>query len=434
MEESLTIKKDNKNGSLKEALLNAFSNILFLFCLWLMSLLLPKLTSEGFEAAGVFTMCLSVANIATAISTYNITSFYSSDTNKRFKDEHYFYFGIMTSLISLAVCFAMCFIYRYTAEVLWSVVLYYCFKLFDNFSLILRASLQRAGRLTYFCYSLIARSLLSIGIFCLVLYFSQSLIITMGVLAGFGLLYFVFVDLLLTKKFCKTIFVFNKDVFKTAASLFILALPVCIYGLSFAAIPSIPRLMYEGIFHNKTLLGYFGTMAAITVLIQAATTALMLPFVPKLANFYKEGKKKEFIMLETKLVGFVFVFIVIAFVMVLFLGDWALKLVYGEDILQYSSVFKWIVLATGLQSIVVVMSDTVTAMRKLKLLTIASLSGVALMGSLMYVLISNFEMYGIVYVYFISYGIIALILLGTIIYSISKMKCFGKNGGVEYGK
>lgn len=421
MEDQVIEQKDNKKSGL-EALLNAFSNILFLFCLWLMSLLLPKLTADGFEAAGIFTMCLSVANIATAISTYNILSFYSSDTEKRFKDEHYFYFGIMTTLISLIVCFVMCFIYGYTAEVLWSVVLYYCFKLFDNFSYILRASLQRAGKLTVFCYSLIVRSILSIGIFCLALYFSQSLVLTMGILAIFGLFYFVFVDLLLTRKYCKTIFTFNKQVFKTASSLFILALPVCIYGLSFAAIPSIPRLMYENIFHDKTLLGYFGTMAAVTVLIQAATAALMLPFVPKLANFYKEKNNKEFVKLEAKLLGFVSVFILIAFFMVFFLGDWALKLVYGEAILEYSGIFKWIVLATGLQSLVVVMSDTVTAMRKLKLLTIASLCGVALMGALMYPLIKAFEMYGIVYVYYISYGVIAAILLTTIIYSVIKSK------------
>lgn len=424
MEEE-TIQKDViDSGSLKESLLNAFSNILFLFCLWLMSLLLPKLTSEGFEAAGIFTMCLSVANIATAISTYNILSFYSSDTKKRFNDEHYFYFGIMTSLISLIVCVVICFIYGYqnTAEIFWSVVLYYCFKLFDNFSYILRASLQRAGKLTSFCYSLIARSLLSIGIFCLVLYFSQSLIITMGVLAVFGLLYFLCVDLMITKKYCKTIFLFNKDVFKKASSLFILALPVCIYGLSFAAIPSIPRLMYENIFHDATLLGYFGTMAAVTVLVQAAVTALMLPFIPKISNYYKNGQRKELIKLLTVIIGAVLALSAIAFVMIVFLGDWALKLVYGEEILKYSDVFKWIMLGTGLQSLVVVLSDTTTALRKLKMLTIASLSGVVAMASTMYVLISNFGMYGIVYVYFISYGVIALMLIITIVFAIYNTK------------
>ena len=179
--------------------------------------------------------------------------------------------------------------------------------------------------------------------------------------------------------------------------------------------------MYENIFHDATLLGYFGTMAAVTVLVQAAVTALMLPFIPKISNYYKNGQRKELIKLLTVIIGAVLALSAIAFVMIVFLGDWALKLVYGEEILKYSDVFKWIMLGTGLQSLVVVLSDTTTALRKLKMLTIASLSGVVAMASTMYVLISNFGMYGIVYVYFISYGLIAIILITTITFSIYKM-------------
>lgn len=415
------VKQDNKRTT-KEVVINTFSSLLFYFCMWLMTLVLPKLSSDGFTTAGIFTICLSIANIATAFSTYNISVYISSDSKKDFSDEHYFYFGLTTTIISLLVSIILCLVNGYNADIFWAVVLYYGFKMFDNFTLVLRSALQRVGKLLYFNYSLIVRSILSLGIFVLVMYFSKSLIITTASLMVFGFVYFVFVDLSITRRVCPTILHLSKSIYKKAASLFVLAFPVFIYGVSSAAIPSVPRLMFENIFNNEELLGYFGTMSSITVLIQAAVSSLVLPFIPKIATMYNNQENAKFFKLVLKLLIFVIGLTIVAFLMVFFLGDWALGIVYGEGILDYSSVFKWIVIATGLQSVLVLLSDVTVAIRKLKVLLISYIIGLVFMFGFMYLLISNYSMYGIIYVYYICYSIVSIMLFVNLFISMKNNK------------
>lgn len=413
----------------KDTITNTISNITFLFCLWLMSMLLPKITGNGFGDAGIFTICLSISNICTAVSTYNITSFFSSDVKKKYKNNIYIYFSFLTTGISLLLSLVLCLIYGYNATVLWSVIFYYIFKACDNYSGVLKISLQRQGKMYLFNYSLFIRAILSLGVFVLSLWLSQSILFSMLCLAVFGLLYLLAIEVTMTAKVCKGTFKITKEEFKTSVTFFYLAFPVFLYGMCFAIIPSIPRLMYENIVGNQTLLGYFGTMSSVTVLIQAATTSLILPFIPKMSKDFKDGEYSKFFKTFIIMVFFVLGLTLVAFLMVFFLGDWALNLVYGSDILEYSYIFKWIVLATGLQSLVIVLADSVVAIGKQRYLLIASIIGSVIMASLSYLFIVRFDMMGLVYIYYVSYGVMFIILITLLLkhYFISKKQSAQSN-------
>ncbi len=405
----------------KEALFNTISNILFLGCLWLMTMIVPLVSQKGFETAGIFTLALSVANIATAVATYNISAFFASDVENKFKDNHYFYFGLTSTLASLVAALIVCFAYGYTGEVFWSIILYNVFKLFDNYSFITRIIYHRHGKLTTFSFLLIIRAIASLGLFAGAMLISQSILISMGILALFGLAYF-FVELFVLHKKCPGFEAFNKDVYKVSLSIFYHALPVFVYGLCFAAIVTIPRLYFNNVFNDSTLLGYFGTMSSITALIQAVASAMLLPFIPKLANSYLSKNGKELAKLLGLLSGVVIVLTAIAFLAVILLGDFALKLVYGEAILEYSSVFKWLVLAAGIQSLAIVFSDSIVSIRRFGLLMLSSVGGLAAMIVSMFLLIPRFGTYGVTYVYMISFGFALITLFLSFVNIIKKMR------------
>lgn len=408
----------------KDAMVNTIANILYLFALWLMTFLTPKI--GNFADAGVFTIALSLANICTAISTYNISIFQASDVNKKYKDNHYLYFGLTTTFISFIIALSLCFAFGYLSgpngvATFFAIFLYYVFKSAENVSLIFYVSMQRQGKMYLSGYSLLVKAVVMLGIFVGVYAISKSLVLTMGVLAVSAYLYMFLVDFTLVKKHCGNVLKIDKANFKIAMSLFAAAAAVCIYGFSFAMIPSLPRMIYEKLPSvSAEQVGYFGTMAAITVLIQAAVNALLVPFIPKITKAYNDREFKEFFKI---LAGFTLLIgglTLVAFLMVHFLGHWALTLFYGEAIGEYSSIFKWIVLATGLQTMIILLATVCISMRKKIAVAVVSLLGLAVMGGLVYPLVANFEMMGIVYVYYISYGIMALGFIGVLIYCLYK--------------
>lgn len=399
----------------KDTIANTISNLTFLFCLWLMSFLLPKLSTNGFADAGIFTICLSISNICTAVNSYGISSFFSSDVKRKYKSSIFVYFSFTTTGISLLLSLILCLVYGYNSTIIGCVLLYYVFKACDNITLVLRICLQREGKMYLYSYSLFIRALLSLGVFSLSLWLSQSLFISMLCLAILGVLYLTIVDMTLVRKKCPGAFKICAKEYKISLSMFYLIFPVFVYGFCFAIIPSIPRLIYENITGNQTLLGYFGTMSSITVLIQAATTSLILPFIPKLSKSFKDGKYTVFGKTFLGMLIAVISLTVIAFVLVCFLGDWALNLVYGSEILEYSSIFKWIVLATGLQSLVIVFGDSTVAIDRKLYLIVASVAGSIIMVSLSTLFIKQFDMMGLVYIYYISYGTTLIILASVLL-------------------
>src|SRR5574344_515874 len=275
----------------KDAIVNTIANIAYLFALWLMTLLTPRI--GNFNDAAIFTLALSVANICTAVATYNINIFYSSDIEHKYSDAHYLSFGVTTTFISLVLSVILCFAFGYTAETFWCVVLYYLFKCAENISLVLYVTMQRAGKLYVAGYSLLGKTVVCLLIFVLTLVLSKNLVLTFGILAAVAFAYMIFVDFTLTRHFSKNALSVNKTIYKMAMTLFLAALPVFIYGLSFATIPSFPRIVF-GQFFSETEVGYFGTMSSICVLIQAAINALITPFIPKFAYCYEKKDSKGF--------------------------------------------------------------------------------------------------------------------------------------------
>jgi len=407
----------------KDLILNSIAQILYLFCLWIMTVITPRIGSS--TDAGIFTLALSVSNICTAIATYSINFYISTDVEKNLNDKIYIYFGVTTTLISLIISLIICFCFGYHTQplVFGAILLFYIFKCTENISIVTTASIQRSGKLYIADCALIVKALLCVSVFSITLFFSKNILLSFGIIAIFGVLYFFFVDFRIFKKYTNFSLNFEKNEYKKSLRLFLLALPVFIYGLAFASIVSFPRMVLDGLF-TKEVIGYFGTMAAISTLIQSSLSAIMIPFLPKISILYKENKNKELIMLIIKFVIFVIAATLAAFVCACFLDKWLMKILYPNDseAIKYAMYFKWIIVSTGVQAFVIISCLTLIAFRKLKELIFSASIGISVMFLLSNLLIYSRGIYGIITTYIISYGIMLIISAAFIIYNLYKRK------------
>lgn len=407
----------NKNNYKKDVIVNTIAQLLYLFVLWLMTILTPRFS--GSVDAGIFTICLSVSNICTAIATYSINFYVASDIKHKFTDQHYFYFGLTSTFISLlvSVIISLSFGYFTDTTLFWAVILYYVFKCAENLTVIITASMQRAGKLYISGYALIVKAVLALGIFSLVLLLSKNIVLSFGLLAAFGVVYFLFVDFVLLKKFTNVSYKFSKEIYNISLKLFILAFAVFLYGLSFATIVSFPRIVLNQ-FASKEVVGYFGSMAAISTLIQSALSALLIPFLPKITDYYAKYENKNLLKMMAIFAVFIVVATGAAFLCACFLDKWLVGIVYPNDpiALDYAHYFKWIILATGVQAFVILSSLTLISIRKLFILGVASALGLAFMFLCSDFLIPSYIINGVIYTYIIGYGLFFLVGAIAIIY------------------
>ena len=407
----------------KDVIINTVAQLLYLFALWLMTILTPRFGSSA--DAGIFTICLSVSNICTAIATYSINFYVASDIKHRFTDQHYFYFGLTSTFISLLVSIIISLSFGYFTDntLFWAVVLYYVFKCAENLTVIITASMQRAGKLYISGYALIVKAVLALGIFSLTLFLTKNIVLAFGILAAFGIIYFMFVDFILLKKFTNVSYKFTKEIYKVSLKLFVLAFTVFLYGISFASIVSFPRMVLDQ-FATKEVVGYFGSMAAISTLIQSALSALLIPFLPKVTDSYLKNDKKD--LLKTIVIFAIFIIGATgaAFLCACFLDKWLVGIVYPYDptALEYAHYFKWIIAATGVQAFVILSSLTLISFRKLFILGISSALGLSFMFLCSDFLIPSYNINGVIYTYIISYGLFFAIGAISIIYYIKNNK------------
>jgi len=400
----------------KDTVINTVSQIVYLFVLWLMTIITPRLGNS--VDAGIFTIALSVANICTALATYSINFYVASDIKKKFNNQHYLCFGLTSTSLSILVAFIISLSFGYYKDpiMFWAVILFYIYKCAENITLIIAANMQRVGKLYISGYALLIKAVTSLLIFTLTLYFSKNIVLSFGLLAIFAVLYLVFVDYQLLKKYTKDSYKFDKEIYKASLSIFILALPLFIYGISFAAIGSFPRIVLEK-FASKEVVGYFGTMAAITSVIQSGISALFIPFLPKLAEMYQANNKKYMIKMLLIFIGLIMFLTGVVFLSGCYLDKWFLSILYPKDkvVLDYAHYFKWIILVGGLQALVIVVALTLVALRRLRHVGLFSLIGLILMFSLSFLLISKYLLEGAIYVFVIGYGIMFLLMTTSLV-------------------
>ena len=394
--------KDSHINYKKDALLNTIGNFAYLGALWLMSVLVVRLS--GFDDAGYFSLAMTSANIYISLASYTVRLYYAADLNYRFSDNQYIFMRVLTTASSFILCIVCSLITGYTGKKLIVIILFYIFKCGEMLSDILFGMLQRKGKLYISGYTMTFKSVISLLAFCVILKFTKNLILALAVMAVIAILIFLFLDYPIAKKYATETIKLSKKDFMPAIELCKICFSLFVVGLCFNIIPSLPRLVFEKIYSTEAL-GYYSSISTITVLISTAVNCVLIPLVPKFTTYYQEKQKKKMTMLTFGCMGIIFAIGVVCFIGSLIAGKWLLTLLFGDGIEPYVYIFKWVIVATILQSIIICFNDFFVAVDRQNILMYGSIIGLILCVVLSYPLCKKYFMYGVTNALIISQGI-----------------------------
>ena len=388
----------------QNALYNSVGSIFYCFCQWITSALLvvhlsPEATSVS--NTGLLQLAISVTNIFYAISIYSVRTYQISDTQNKFSNGDYIGTRFVTAAIAVALCVVYVIVIGYSAKSVLCIVCYMIYKLSETFCDVLHGIDQKNYRMDYVGISYILRGIVSVSAFALVLIFAHDILMAIIAMAIVSLLVVALYDVRCTSGFGSIKPRFDK---KIIVELLVACLPAVISTASFTAITSVPRQMLEGMYGEEAL-GFYGTIATPLVVVQVMATSIFNPMLTQIAEFYRDGRIADItkqLFKNLKLLVCIAGFVCVC---VLFLGEFAVKIVFGDKFVPYTYLMYGIIGCTTMYVVSWLCTNVLIIMRRQTVCMIASIISLVVSALLARPFINLFYMNGVSYGIIISYVI-----------------------------
>lgn len=308
---------------------NSAGSLVFLGCQWLITVLIVRLSSN-YDAAGVYSLAMSVYGIFAPIAEYRMYIYQVSDVKNENSIGEYLAFRLITCALSLILCvvyaLATC-----ALSAVWAITLYGIYKIASALIDVLHAEDQVKHRMDYIGKSLTLQGIVSIGIFSAVFALFGSLELTLVAMTVGIVLVGLIYDYPRTRQFGSIRFGIGK---KKVIHLLVYCAPVVIGFVACATAPSIPR-QYLFAVSGEAALGIYASVSAPVAIIQAGASYLYNPLMGYFAESYDKGDAKEFNSFLIKASLGIVVFGVACLVILMFFGGPLLMLMFGESIEAY---------------------------------------------------------------------------------------------------
>ncbi len=405
---ALAKKKDSLS---KDLIWNLTGQFVYLFGLWLITVLTTNLI--GYEAQGILALALAASNICSAVASYFLRLQYAADIEERFSDTDYILTRFILTGISVGICFVYCLALQYSWTVIGIIMLYYVYKVLEYLSDIYHGCMLRHKKLYLGGMTSAAKGILSAGIFAGVAMWTHSLVYGILAMNAVALLILV-ADVFLCRKVFGFRIAWDSFHAKTFGRILVICFPLMILLVCSNTLPSLPRIFFEKMY-SKQELGYYASIANIAVLIQTAATSIVSPLVPKISKAYKTGDTKGFLKIDGIIIGGLIALVGLACIVIAFAGEWALVLIYKEEIRPYAYTFLPAIVAAGSTAMVILVTQILGAMEKRVLATISVAIGVGICAAISYPLCLNLYMNGMSVALIIAQGATSLIGIAFIL-------------------
>lgn len=369
-------------------------NFVYLFAQW--ALTVVALRFGNYYIAGVLGLCTTITNVLYIIASYGLRSYQVSDIKKEYSDQCY----ILSRIVTIAAAFAVCIVYVcFSLDDLTersAVLLYMVYKCFEAASDVTYGVFQVNDRFEYVCVSMSVKGILSLIVFTGVLLITKSIEAAIFMMTGVAAVTFVLFDLRWCARYVKPLVYWNRRIWLQMAKLLWVAAPMIVLHIAQPLLMSIPRLFFERNYSTE-LLGAYTSVSSPTVVITTFVSCAMMPFVPRFANYYFAGERKKLCRLTFGSLFFASGFGAICLIGGKLLGEWALVLLYGEEIREYASVFPLIIIVSTFSALLMCLNAFFIATRKLSMLSAVLILGCLLCGVVTPALVNRYAMEGVTY-------------------------------------
>ncbi len=336
---------------------NTVGSLTNLVTQWLITVLVVRIAS-GFDAAGLYSLAVSVYGIFAPIAQYRMYTYQISDTDHENTVGEYFTLRIITDGIALVGCFGYALATCPLAS-LPTIMLYGLYKALILLLDVFHACEQRHCRMDYIGISLILQGVLSLAVFSCVFALSNSLEITLSAMCLTIVAIGVFYDFGRSEKFEKL-----KIGIALAKTRYLLlrCIPFVLGALACAAAASIPRqfLFSEA---GEAALGIYSSVAAPVAVIQNGASYIYYPLIGYFADYFAAGDRRGLLKLFGRVtIGIALVGVVCAVLLEL-LGAPILELFFGNGISQYAYLLTPMIVAALVSAYLWFLNDLLIAVR-----------------------------------------------------------------------
>lgn len=336
---------------------NSAGSLTYLGCQWLTTVLVVRL-SDGYDAAGVLSLAMSVVGIFGTFANYKMGTYQISDINHENTLGEYLGFRCLT----LAIAFVACMVYAFftcATYTLVTVALFYLFKAVGLVIDIFHGTDQQNRRMDYIGKSFMAQGASTLAAFAVVFGMTQDLNLAIIAMTIAALAVMLLFDKPKVSQFEKVCFSLSR-----AKAWYFLktSFPAVLASLAASAIFTVPK-QYLAFVSGEAALGIYSSVAAPALVIQMGAMYLYGPFLDVFTRLHLDGDRRGFLKLLARTSGAIVLVAVACAIALEFVGAWVLQLLFGESIVSYVYLLQPVLLSTMLTAFLWFIGDLLIALR-----------------------------------------------------------------------
>jgi len=344
----------------KNMVWNVAGSVGFIGAQWMMTILIVHLA--GYTEAGYLSLGLSLTNVFTNIAYFGIRNFQVSDTAGKYSADVY----VSHRMIAVAVAFVLYGLFvlvnGYTAYVTVFLLLFIVYRLSEPVADVLHGIDQKAWRLDVAGKSFLLRGALTLALFIVLERLTGNLAVTTFAMlaAAYGVI--VLYDVPGARRCTPFSLRAGKG---QIASLTRECWPLFIYALCLNAVVPIPRYFLERL-EGSQVLGYYSSVAIPASVVQLLSSYIFSTFTALFSEYLARGEKEKFLALFRRLCFAVVGLTVLALCGCALLGEWALALLFTEEIRAYAYLLLPTVFCCGVLALTWFLGAVLTVLRDMK--------------------------------------------------------------------
>lgn len=399
----------SKNSLISNLSYTTIGMILYNIALWLLSFLILRIL--GKVDSGYYGVAMTIGATLYSIALWGLRSFIVSDKDYGFTYADYTVVRLVTIFISIISMFLYIFISKFDTYQNWVIILYSFFKFNEAMIELIDCFNQKELQMDINAKSMIIRSILLFIGFLVSIVISKSLIIGLIVINIVTLLVLIFYNF---KKFKNTFgFKFEYRI-KNVFNVLVITMPIMGFEMLSALTTSIPRIRFSKI-GDIGQLGIYLSIYTIIVFLQLVIQIVIVSFAPYMAKDYNLNRITSFLKKLFTMFFLAIILGIIAEILVYFLGEFVIGLLYGSDIAPYYTYMYWAIVSGVTLGITWIFSQLFVILKKNKEQLICSIISVIVCYILSRYMVVPTDLNSIskILIYSnLAFSFIALIILG----------------------
>lgn len=370
----------------------------------------------GPDEGGIFSIALTIGQMALNIAYFEMRTFQVTDAKDEFQFSEYHAAKVVVCIVMLVVSLFYVVFQGYSFDKSM-IILLVCFARFlDGYADVYEAQFQKDNRLDLAGKSLAYRTVLYVFTLLLCLAVTKNLILSLVIVDVMAIVGVMLFDVYIMGIFRQITCVWNASKIK---EIIIDCLPLFIGVFCWTYILSASRIAIDGCMSSEYQAYYQIIFMPISV-ISLFSSFIIKPMLPRMSSDYSLGRYADFKKFFLKGIFGIVIFTCICMIGAYFWGIPVLSLLSGCDLSEYRGVLTFLIFAGGFNAITFNMYNVLTIMRNTKSILIGYIFCAILAYIISPFLAQRYGINGAAMSYFIVVIVLCLAFGASILKEIAK--------------